>query len=59
MILRELIIMHEESQKIVDEMQRDGTVLAYPNDYEKAQARAEFYLTAAVNFQRLTEISRR
>lgn len=54
MILRELMAMHEEWQSMADGMERDGVATAYPHDYQKAKQRAEFYLTAASNFQRLT-----
>ena len=36
MILRELVILDEEAQRDVDEMERDGTATAYPEDYRQA-----------------------
>ena len=55
MILRELTALHEEAQTIVDEMERDGTATAYPQDYRKAVERAEFYIVAAMNYEALTK----
>ena len=55
MILRELLVIHEEYQRDVDEMERDGTATAYPEDYRKAIERAEFYMASAMHYQRLKE----
>ncbi len=55
MILEELLKMHEESQRIADEMERDGTATAYPADYRQALRRAEFYVVSAMHYQRLKE----
>ena len=55
MIVNELAALHEEAQVIVDAMERDGTREAYPADYANAVNRAEFYISAALNFERLKE----